>query len=320
MNLRQLRYFVAVAQEQHFGRAARRLHVSQPPLSQQIKALEEELGCQLFARTTRRVELTAAGEALFGRAERLLEDLEAAVAHTREVERGHAGLVRASFVGSATYDLLPTLVRTVREELPAVELHIESERLTPEQEDALVDGRVDLAVLSVRDEGSLSPQLEIHARQRVPLIVALDRNHRLARRRSVRVGELAAETFLMHPAGGRSVLHQTVRALCREAGFQPRVAHAEVRETVTAVSLAAAGMGVAVLPGSIRALRVVGAVYRPLVCASSVPNSAPSHPSDAGHEAPGITRALATRREALPTTLTHVLSIAAGLFPSADAA
>ena len=263
MNFRQLRYFLTVAEERHFGRAAARLHISQPPLSQQIKALEESLGCPLFARTTRHVELTEAGEALADRARTLLDGLDAAARETQRVHRGEAGQLALSFVGSATYELLPKLVRALRAELPAVRLVIESERLSPDQEEALLNGQDDLALLSLPDAQSSSKLLEIEVVRSVPLVVALSKEHPLARARSIRLEALEKERFLMHPARG-SVLHRKVRNLCHQAGFQPEIAQ-EVRETVTAVSLAAGGLGVALLPSSVQALRVQGAVYRPLV-------------------------------------------------------
>ena len=263
MNLRQLRYFVTVAEERHFGRAARRLHVSQPPLSQQVKALEEELGCILLERTTRRVELTPAGEAFLDRARSILDDVRSAAEHAQQVQAGVAGRLRLSFVGSATYDLLPRLVRMVRRNLPQIVLGIESEQLTPGQVDGLIAQRIDLAVLGLASEAAPSDTIQIHSQRRVPLGVVMAREHRLARTRTVAFEDLKKERFLMHPAGGQSLLHQKVRSLCHKAGFQPIVGQ-EVRETGTAVSLAASGLGLAILPASVRALRVVGAVYRPL--------------------------------------------------------
>ena len=219
MNLRQLRYFVAVAEERHFGRAARRLHVSQPPLSQQVKALEEHLGCILFERTTRRVELTPAGEAFLERARAILDDLQSAAHHAKQVQAGQAGLLRLSFVGSATYDLLPRLVRGVRSRLPQMRLRIESEQLTPTQVDALVTNQIDLAVLGLANEISPSDAIQVHRRRPIPLVVVMAREHRLARARTIVLEELAKERFLMHPAGGQSLLHQKVRSLCHLAGF-----------------------------------------------------------------------------------------------------
>ncbi|MEL6185242.1 MAG: LysR substrate-binding domain-containing protein [Myxococcota bacterium] len=260
MNFRQLQYFVAVAEERHFGRAARRLHISQPPLSQQIKALEDDLGVSLFARSTRRVSLTPAGDALLTRARGVLLEMEVARQEVQRVDRGEAGQVVVSFVGSATYALLPRLVERVRQVLPEVRLVIESERLSPEQEESLLAGRTDLAVLSLLDPGRASPLLEVERLRRMPLVVAMSRRHRLARRRQVHMQDLQGERFLMHPSQGQSILHQKVRELCHEAGFRPEVAQ-EVRETVTAVSLAAAGVGVAILPDAVRHLRITGAAY-----------------------------------------------------------
>lgn len=303
MNLRQLQYFVAVAEEQHFGRAAERLHISQPPLSQQIKALEEDLGLPLLNRTTRRVSLTPAGEALLGRARALLEDLELARREAVLIHRGEAGRAVMSFVGSATYAFLPRLVREVRRALPEVELVIESERLSPEQEESLLAGRTDLAVLSMVAESRPSPLLERERLRRMPLVVALAGGHRLGRRKQIRVEELAEERFLLHPAQGQSVLHQKVRELCHQAGFIPALAQ-EIRETVTAVSLAAAGVGVAILPDSVRHLNITGAAYVPLVA-----------------EGAYIDQVLAWRRDDPSSLVQRIVAVAKGarLDPSTDA-
>lgn len=263
MNLRQLECLVMVAEEQHFGRAARRLHVSQPALSQQIKALEAELELPLFHRTTRRVGLTPAGEAMVERARGILDDVVQAQAEAQRVHRGEAGRIGMSFVGSATYALLPSVVQAVRQAVPGVHLAIESEQLTPMQEEALLSGRSDVAVLTLTPRTRVSPLLAVEPLRSLGLVVAVATNHRWARRKRLRCAELASEPFLVHPSGGRSILHLEVLALCREAGFAPRVAQ-EVRETVTAVSLAAAGMGIAVLPDAVRHLRLPGATYVPL--------------------------------------------------------
>ncbi|NVB42923.1 LysR family transcriptional regulator [Pseudenhygromyxa sp. WMMC2535] len=263
MNLRQLTYFVRVAEERHFGRAARILNVTQPPLSQQIKALEEELGVTLLERTTRSVELTPAGERLLLRARDILAALNDAALEAQRAAEGLVGSVALSFVGSATYALLPQVVRALRSQLPDVHLALSSERLTAEQVEALLSERIDLAVLSVDDFETLSPQLSVEPIRTTPLVAALSQNHPLAQRETLSLIELAEEPLLLHPSGGRSVLHRKVRELCAQAGFRPKVAQ-EVSETVTAVSLAAGGVGVAILPESVRALSIAGTVYRSL--------------------------------------------------------
>lgn len=147
VELRHLRYFLAVAEEKHFGRAADRLHMAQPPLSSQIKQLEAELGTVLLERTTRRVDLTEAGALLMERARQILADVEAAKFDVAEVGRGAAGVLRLGFAGTATYRLMPEIVRTARERLPLVRLQISGEMLTPQMEEALLENRLDIAVL-----------------------------------------------------------------------------------------------------------------------------------------------------------------------------
>ncbi|MCB9794649.1 MAG: LysR family transcriptional regulator [Alphaproteobacteria bacterium] len=264
MNLRQIEYFVRVAEERHFGRAARRLHITQPPLSQQIKALEEEMGVRLLERTTRSVELTPAGERFLQRARGLFAELEAATQEAQRVQEGLVGSLRLSFVGSATYALLPRVVRALRLGLPEVHLSIASERLTAAQVEALVAGELDLSIVSLDRLEAVAHLVAVERIRTTPLVAVLHEDHPLTGHKGpVPLEALADEPFLLHPSGGRSVLHRKVRELCRRAGFQPRLAQ-EVHETVTAVSLAAAGVGVAVLPDTVRALHIVGARALPL--------------------------------------------------------
>ena len=140
MELRRIQYFVAVAEEAHFGRAADRLQMAQPPLSQQIKALEAEMGVLLFHRTTRKVELTAAGERFLDRARQILADVDDAVTEAGQVAQGMLGRIAIGFTGSATYDLLPALVRVLRTDLPGIELDIHGERLTRDLDPGLLRG------------------------------------------------------------------------------------------------------------------------------------------------------------------------------------
>ena len=147
MELRRIQYFVTVAEETHFGRAAERLQMAQPPLSQQIKALEAEMGVTLFRRTTRKVELTAAGERFLSRARAILASVDEAVTEAAQVADGRLGRIAIGFTGSATYDLLPSLVRVLRADLPGIELDIHGEMLTPDQVTALTDGTLDLGLL-----------------------------------------------------------------------------------------------------------------------------------------------------------------------------
>lgn len=245
MELRHLRYFLAVAEERHFGRAAARLHMAQPPLSQQIKALETELGAALFERTTRRVDLTAAGTLLMERARMILADVTAAESDVAEVGRGAAGVLRVGFAGTATYVLMPEIVRLFRSELPDVRLQVVGEMLTPEMEEGLLENRLDAAI--VRPPVS-SAELEVEPIEDTPLAVAIPLDHPLAQETGpVDARKLAREDMVSYPR--RSAVAGATAEICRRAGFRPRIVQ-EATETSTLVALVGAGLGVCVLPES----------------------------------------------------------------------
>lgn len=259
MELRHLRYFLAVAEERHFGRAAGRLHMAQPPLSQQIRQLEDELGVRLLERSTRRVDLTEAGAAYLERVRGILAEVEDAGEEARRIASGLQGRLVVGCVGSATYSLLPALARSLREELPGVDFAFRGEMLVPAQVSALLRGDIDLALLRPPVEESA---IRLTTLRRDRLIVALPEGHRLARRRRLRVEDLRDEDLVVHTSRG-SVMHRTVVELCRGAGFEPLVRH-EVAETSTLVTFVAAGLGLAVVPEPVAELGVPGATYRPL--------------------------------------------------------
>jgi DNA-binding transcriptional LysR family regulator len=260
MELRQVRYFLALAEECHFGRAAARLHVAQPALSQQIKQLEHELGTPLFHRSTRHVELTEAGRQLTEHARTLLAEAERARAHMAELATGQAGRVSVGFIGTATYDVLPRVARTVRARLPHVTLDLHGELLTPQLVEGLQTGAYDLAVVRP------SPQAEgvsVTPLRTEPLVAVLPSQHPLAGGGKVSLAALANEPFVIHPAQPRSAMYDVVLAACARAGFQP-TSLVEVGETATLVVLVAAGHGVALVPQSVQSLRLDGACYVPL--------------------------------------------------------
>jgi DNA-binding transcriptional LysR family regulator len=259
MELRHLRYYVAVAEECHFGRAATRLHMAQPPLSQQIKQLESELGVQLLVRSTRRVELTPAGEHYLARARDVLAAVDDAGEQARRIAAGDVGHVTIGFTGTATYELLPSLSKTLRTELPGVEVDLRGEMLTPSQTEALLEGRIDVGLLRppVGDADIVTRIL-----RQEPLIAALPDGHRLAAATHVAIADLRHETLVGYPSHHRSVIHDAVQEACRAAGFTPRPT--EVAETSTLISFVAAGLGVALVPRSVQHLHITGATYRPL--------------------------------------------------------
>ncbi|MGY1622837.1 LysR substrate-binding domain-containing protein [Geodermatophilus sp. SYSU D00965] len=253
MEIRQLHYFVTVARTRHFGRAAEQLHMAQSPLSQAIRQLESQLGATLFHRTTRRVELTAAGEALLRDAERVLESVEAAQSRVRLVAAGSTGLLRVGATGLAAFRQLPQLARIAGRELPGLVLRFQPDLLTPAQERALEEDRIDLAVLRppLRSARLAS---RLIARERLVLAVAAD--HRLAGEEPVTLAALRDEDFVTYGVPD-SVVDTAVAQACLSAGFLPRRAH-QAGQTSIVLTLVAAGLGVAVLPESVEALRVEG--------------------------------------------------------------
>ncbi len=180
MELRQLRYFIAVAEELHFRRAAARLHISQPPLSQQIARLEEELGCRLLSRTRRRVELTPAGEAFLRDARATLEELDVAVATVRRIETGQAGLLRVNFVGSALLSIVPGIIQRFRRGRPEVEIELR-ERSTLEQLRALNSGIIDVGLVRPPIDPDDALATEVVMRERTVAAIPVRPSARQAR-------------------------------------------------------------------------------------------------------------------------------------------
>lgn len=293
MELRHLRYFRAVAEELHFGRAAERLHIAQPPLSQQIRQLERELDVQLLTRSTRRVELTPAGEAYLNRAIAVLDAVDDAARQARRIADGTEGHLTIGCVGSATYSVLPRLVRVLRDELPHVEIGVRGEMLAPDQVNALLAGEVDIALLRPPVD---HPDLLSETLRRDRLIVALPAEHALAERDSLHVPDLQDHDLIAHVGQGRSVMGELLATLCAGAGFAPRIRH-EVSETSTLVTLVAAGLGIAVVPEPTAELDVAGVVYRPLEPASLGVDLVAAHLNAA--PSPTVERALTVLR-ALP--------------------
>jgi len=276
VELRHLRYFVAVAEECHFGRAAARLNMAQPPLSQQIRQLESELGVQLLVRSTRKVELTPAGRRYLERATLILGAVQEAGDEVLRIDAGLLGRVAIGFTGSATYELLPNLARSLRVDLPDIDLDLKGEMLTPSQVDALLNHRLDVALLRppVRN-----PDLVVQTLRREPLIAVLPETHLLAVEPAIMLSDLQRDPFISYPSHHRSVVYDAVFDACQRAGFTPAVVQ-EVGETSTLVSFVAAGLGVALVPASVQHLRITGATYRPLLDSTSEVELAIAHRRD----------------------------------------
>jgi len=256
-DLRLLRYFVAVAEELHFGRAAARLHMAQPGLSQQIKVLERLLGVRLLERTSRQVRLTPAGDALLAESRRLLAEMERAVDRVRRTGRGEIGRVTIAAIGSATYDVIPRLLRAQRRRLPDVEVVLR-EMSTPAQVQALRNGDVDVGFLRLPAD---TAELVAHTVREDRMALMLPDAHPLARRTRIGLRDLAREPLILFPAAPRPSWADTVVAACREAGFEPIVAQ-EAMESATVVSFVAAGIGIALVPEGLKVLARPGVVFR----------------------------------------------------------
>ncbi|PUA82274.1 LysR substrate-binding domain-containing protein [Nocardioides currus] len=265
MELRHLRYFAAVAETRHFGRAADRLHMAQPALSQSIRQLEAELGTPLFVRTTRQVRLTPAGEFLQVEVARILEAVEASVRGVRRIADGRQGLVRIAFTGSAAHTQLPRFARAVKRELPGVALEIHADLLTPAQVGGLREGSLDVGVLRPPMSGT---DLSSRTIASEPLVLAVAADHRLASEPAVAMADLRAERFVQF-AGADSAVNDAVLRSCREAGFVPHHEH-EAAGISVLLPLVAADLGVALVPASVRAAPLTGVVFRDVVDAASV--------------------------------------------------
>ncbi len=269
MELRHLRYFVAVAEELHFGRAAARLHMAQPPLSQQIRALEEEIGARLFARSSRSVRLTPAGAAFLPEARGVLERVEAAARLARRVERGEAGELMVGYMNPVMDACLCRALVVFRRERPDVDLRLR-ELSTPAQLDELRAGRLDIAfirfVRNVRDLRGLSTRLVA----REPYVLALPEGHPLAAREVAPLAEAARLPLILFPRANLPALYDDiVMALRRAAGSEgPDGPELHIAQEVTgkhaALALVAAGLGASLVPASAADWTRRGVVLRPL--------------------------------------------------------
>ncbi|WP_026735769.1 LysR family transcriptional regulator [Fischerella sp. PCC 9605] len=259
MELRHLRYFVTLAEELHFGRAAERLHIAQPPLSQQIQQLETELGFQLFHRTKRTVQLTEAGQIFLGEVQQILRQLEQAVQLGRQASRGLRGQVVIGFVSSAAYNVLPTILQTFRTCIPDVNLELH-ELTTDQQLQWLRDGRIDVGFLRPPvEEDTFCWEIIFNE----SLVVALPEVHPLANQSSVSLSSLKNELFILFPRPLAPGLYDSIISFCQQANFSPSVAQ-EAIQMQTIVSLVAAEMGVAIVPESLQHLQRTGVVYKPM--------------------------------------------------------
>jgi DNA-binding transcriptional LysR family regulator len=264
MELRHLRYFVTVAEELHFGRAALRLHIQQPPLSRQIQLLEAELGFPLFERSRRRVELTPAGNALLGRARQVFDALEVAIHDARSASEGESGRLVIGYPSSLAYSGLTELLRAFRTRFPSVELSLRE--LSPgEQIDALKAGSLDVGfVRTSLDDPALSAELV----RRESLMIVMPDDHPLSARSKIPLSALAREPFVMFPRARGPAFFDQLMALCGAAGFTPRIVQEAPQLDI--ISMVAAGFGVSLMPSSMRNFRRPGLSFRAIVGAPQV--------------------------------------------------
>ncbi|HCL3747097.1 TPA: LysR family transcriptional regulator [Pseudomonas aeruginosa] len=262
MELRHLRYFIAVADELHFGRAAERLGISQPPLSQQIQALEEEIGARLFERTNRRVELTDAGRLFLDESRQVLAQVDKAVLLARRAHLGELGELKIGFTSSAPFtSTIPSSIHAFRKAYPDV--HLDLQEMSSRQVlKALLEESLQVGVIRPLALPDAVHWVELF---REPLVAVLRADHPLAAgsEDGLAIAALAEEPFVFFPRSYGTGLYDQVIALTRQAGFSPRIAQ-EASEAMTIIGLVSAGLGVSILPASFRRTRVDGVVYRTL--------------------------------------------------------
>lgn len=259
MDLRHLRYFVAVAEEENIGRAAARLHISQPPLTRQIQQLEEELGVTLFTRTPRGMELTQAGELFLEEARNIRALVEQATERTQRAGQGKLGRLDVGIFGSAILDAIPKLLLAFRNRYPDVKVVLHT-MTKAEQIEALRQRRI-----SVGFNRMLAPLGDLDIKQVTTenLLLAVPAEHPLANQPVIRFAELQDHPMVLFPTGARPSFIDKVIGLCTDSGFQPQISQ-EVGDAVTGVALVAGGFGVCLVPDSATTLQFPGVVYRQL--------------------------------------------------------
>lgn len=267
MELRHLRYFIAVAEELHFGRAAQALGISQPPLSQQIQALEQELGARLFERTNRRVALSEAGRLFLEEARQVLVQVDKAADVARRAQLGELGEMKIGFTSSAPFNSsIPKAIYSFRQRFPAVHLNLK-EMSSRDVAEALLDESIEVGLMRPLP---LPESLVATELFREPLVAVLNADHPLVEgsEKGLQLKALANEPFVFFPRSYGSGLHAQLLSLARQAGFTPHFAQ-EAAEVMTIIGLVSAGLGVSVLPASFQRMRIDGVVYRTLLDADA---------------------------------------------------
>jgi DNA-binding transcriptional LysR family regulator len=259
MDLRKLRYFSVLAEEKHFGRAAQRLSLSQPPLSLAIRQLEEEIGARLFERTSRNVSLTAAGVALQREAEVLLRRTEETRLLVKAIADGKEGRLRLGFGSSMLYRGFPRILDAFQAASPDIELSVQELNST-EQVEALQRDEIDLGFIHGREVPDHLDGFRYHAE---PFVACVPRDHPCAGARTLRLSRLRDDEFVLFSRNVSPDYYQSIIATCLSAGFSPRVRH-QVRHWLSVVSFVANGLGVALVPSTLKASNMAGAVFVPI--------------------------------------------------------
>jgi DNA-binding transcriptional LysR family regulator len=267
IELRHLRYFLAVAETLHFSKAAKRLGMAQPPLSQQIKRLEQLLGHALFERTTRGVKLTPAGQLLAKRTRSTMEKVDEDLAQVRRLGRGEEGSLTVGFSGSVMFTELPAAIQSYRRRYPNVELRLR-ELVTAEQIVALLNGQIDLAFLR---DGDPTEGIRITTLLKEKFVAVLPEAHPLARRQMLSIKALAGEPFVMFARRMGPLAYDRTIACCERNGFRPNIVQ-DAPQWLTLVRLVAAGLGVSLAPACVARVTMPGAVYREVsaACRTSI--------------------------------------------------
>ena len=259
MDLFQLRCFVAVSEELHFGKAATRLHMTQPPLSRQIQLLEESVGARLLERTSRSVRLTSAGEALYRDALKILRLAGDAATTARLTARGDTGRVVVGYTAVAGYVLIPTLLKLARQALPGIDIVLE-EMVSAEQFRALAAEALDLAFVRPMHAEA---ELDYHCVVREPMQLALPAEHPLARKRRIALADIAGQPLVMYSEKEGKYFHDKIKSLFVATGVQPHYVH-HIGQTHTIMALVNAGIGLAIVPASARHVRFENVAFREL--------------------------------------------------------
>jgi DNA-binding transcriptional LysR family regulator len=258
LELRHLKYFMTVAEELHFGKAATRLNMAQPPLSQQIRQLEEELGVSLFHRTKRSVELTEEGKVFLESVYQIFNNLEEAIEKVRKVNRGEIGEIVIGFIASAAYDILPSMMKYYREQYPAIKVVLK-QLSSQEQINSLLEGTIQIGIIS---EPTESESINYEIIRQEPMVLALPKEHPLAADTSpINLVDIAYESFILTSRDANPRHYDGVINSCYQAGFSPNIVQ-ETKEMSSVISLVSSGIGIAIVPTSIQLLLKNAIVYR----------------------------------------------------------